>query len=139
MALLDEIKAKCSAALLASRDTTAIAAAVNVGRVKANMLEIGNGSILNTIGITAGNKLLDVINTVADYRYVKPLVDQGRLLIGSPLVQATVQNFTTIAGGSVLTQAQADALCALGMSPDAVSELDVRRALYAVDGTWLGG
>ena len=139
MTLLQEIQAKCSTALLATRDTTAIAAAVNVGRVKANMLEIGNGSILNTIGIAAGNRLLDVINTVADYRYVKPLVDQGRLLIGSPLVQATVQNFTTVAGGSVLTQAQADALCALGKSPDLVTELDVRRALWSDAGVWLGG
>ena len=34
MTLLDEIKAKCSPELLASRDSDAIAAAVNIGRVR---------------------------------------------------------------------------------------------------------
>ena len=135
MALLDEIKAKCSLALLTSRDMTAIAAAVSVGRVKPNDLEIGNGTILETIGMTAGNSLLDVINNTAAFRYVKPLVNDGRLKVGSALVQATVQSLVP----SVLTQAQADALCALGKSPDPISEFDARKALFAIDGTWLGG
>ena len=136
MTLLDEIKGKCSAALLASRDTTAIADAVNVGRKRRNVREIGNGTILETIGLTAGNTFLDVINSVSDFRHVKTLVTEGRLQIGAPLVQATVQSM--VAGG-VLTAAQADALCALGKDADPVSELDVRKALYAVDGAWLGG
>lgn len=135
MTLLDEIKAKCSLALITSRDMTAIAVAASVGRVKPSALKIGNGTILETIGMTAGNNLLDVINNTATFRYVKPLVNDGRLSIDAALTQTMVQSLVP----SVLTQAQADALCALGKSPDPVSELDVRRALYADNGTWLGG
>lgn len=125
-ALKSEISARCGAALIASGDTQAIADALNVGRKRPNKnREIGNGTILETIGLTAGNALLDVINNAPDFRHVKPLVEQGRLLIGSPLVQATVQSLV----GTVLTQGQADALCALGFEPDPVSELDVRIAM----------
>lgn len=124
-ALKSEISARCGAALIASGDTQAIADTLNVGRKRPNKREIGNGSILEAIGLAGGNALLDVINTVPDFRHVKPMVEQGRLLIGSPLVQATVQSLV----GTVLTQGQADALCALGFEPDPVSELDVRIAM----------
>lgn len=123
MPLKDEIIA--SGLNLASRDYDAIAAALSVGRKRANTLEIGNGTILATIGITAGNALLDVIATAPDFRHVKPLVEQGRLLIGSPLVQATVKSLV----GTVLTQQQADALCALGFTADPVSPAEVARII----------
>lgn len=135
MTLLDEIKAKLTPALRVSRDTLAIAAMISVDRVKANTLQIGNGAILEAIGLTAGNSFLDAVNTTPAFRYVKPMLDRSTLHVGSPLVQATVQSLVP----TVLTLAQADALCALGKSPDPVTELDVRKALYAVDGTWLGG
>ena len=122
MTLLEEIQAKCSQAMLASRDFEAIAAAVSIGRTKPNAKEIGNGTILEVLGLTSGNALLDVVNTVPDFRYVKPLVEQGRLTVGSELVQATVQSLVPI---GVLTQAQADALCALGFDPDPVTAQQV--------------
>lgn len=125
MGLLSEIEAKCSAEMIASRDYDAIAAAVNVGRVKPSTREIGNGTILEVLGLQAGNALLDVINTVPDFRHVRPLVEQGRLAIASPLVQATVQSMVP----SVLTQAQADALCALGVDPDPVTARQVAEAI----------
>lgn len=125
MGLLSEIEAKCSAEMIASRDYDAIAAAVNVGRVKPSTREIGNGTILEVLGLQAGNALLDVINTVPDFRHVRPLVEQGRLAIASPLVQATVQSMVP----SVLTQAQADALCALGVDPDPVTAQQVAEAI----------
>lgn len=125
MTLVEEIHVKCSQELIDSNDHLAIANAVNVGRVKANTREIGNGTILETLGMTAGNALLDVINNVADFRYVKPLVEQGRLVVGSALVQATVQSLVP----SVLTQPQADSLKALGQSPDPVDITAVAQAL----------
>ena len=67
MTLLAEIQAKCDAALLASRDFEAIAAAVSAGRTKPNSKEIGNGTILEVLGLTTGNALLDVINTAPDF------------------------------------------------------------------------
>ena len=122
MTLLEEIQAKCGPALLASRDFDAIAAFVSAGRTKPSTREIGNGTILEVLGLTVGNALLDVINTAQDFRYVKPLVEQGRLTVGSALVQATVQSLVPM---GVLTQPQADALCALGFDPDPVTAQQV--------------
>jgi hypothetical protein len=136
MTLLDEITAKCDPDLIASRDFDAIAAAVSVGRTKPSTREIGNGTILEVLGLATGNALLDVVNTVPDFRYVKPLVEQGRLTVGSTLVQATVQSLVPM---GVLTQPQADALCALGFDPDPVTALQVNQALVSDDGTWIGG
>lgn len=136
MTLLEEIQAKCGPALLASRDFDAIAAAVSIGRTKQSAREIGNGTILEVLGLTVGNALLDVINTVPDFRYVKPLVEQGRLTVGSPLVQATVQALVPM---GVLTQLEADALCAQGFDLDPVTAAQVNQALVSDDGTWIGG
>ncbi len=126
MTLLDEITAKCSPALIASRDFDAIAAAVSIGRTKPSAREIGNGTILEVLGLETGNALLDVVNTVPDFRYVKPLVEQGRLTVGSTLVQATVQSLVPM---GVLAQPQADALCALGFDPDPVTAARVASAM----------
>ena len=125
MTLLEEIQAKATAEQIAARDHDAIAAAVNVGRKRRNNREIGNGTILEVLGIATGNALLDVINNTADFRYVKPLIEQGRLVISSPLVQATVDSFVP----AVLTQAQADALKALGYDADPVTPAQVAAAL----------
>lgn len=125
MALIDEITAKCDAALIASRDHQTMADLVNAGRTRPSAREIGNGTILEVLGLQAGNALLDVINTVPDFRYVKPLVEQGRLAVASPLVQATIQSLVP----SVLTQQQADTLCALGVETDPVTPAQVAQAL----------
>lgn len=135
MTLLTEIQTKCDPTVLASRDFDAIAASVSVGRKKQNTREIGNGTILEVLGLAAGNALLDVINTVPDFRYVKPLVEQGRLMVGSSLVQATVQSLVPM---GVLTQPQADALCALGFDADPITVSQVTQALVSDDGTWIG-
>lgn len=131
--LLEEIKAKCTPEQIASRDDGAIAAQISMGRKKRNAREIGNGTILEVLGLEVGNALLDVINTVPDFRHVKPLVDQGRLLVGSQLVQTTVQSLVP----AVLTKEQADALCALGWDPDPVDPFAVRCAIWADNGDYL--
>jgi hypothetical protein len=132
MSLLTEIQA-LDPALVASRDTQAIADALSVGRTKPSTLEIGNGTILEVLGLTAGNALLDAINNVPDFRHVKPLVEQGRLTIGGPLVAIALAGMVI---GGVITQADADKLLAIAVEPDPVSEFDVRRACWADDGIW---
>ncbi len=106
----------------------AIADALSVGRVKFVPIEIGNGTILEKLGITTGNALLDVINTSPDFRYVKPLVEQGRLRLDSPLVRGTLASLV-VAG--VVTQAQADVLLSAAQSPDPVTTAEVESALGA--------
>lgn len=130
--LRDQVHAdpRCVAALTA-KDCTELARLMSVGRVRANTREIGNGTILEVLGLGTGNQVLDLINGNADYRYVKPLIEQGRLLIGSPLAQDTVQSLVP----AVLTQQQADALCALGLEPHPYTAQDLAEALFNPDGT----
>lgn len=125
----DEIRAAIQAdpALQALLDnTTALAAALSVGRTRTVPTEIGNGTVLEVLGLTTGNALLDVINTAPDFRHVKPLVEQGRLRLDSALVQATMQSLV----GTVLTQAQADALKAHCQAPMVISPQEVQAAIY---------
>lgn len=132
--LLAEIRAKCAPELIASKDAQAIADAVNVGRTKPVRVEIGNGTILETLGLATGSALLDVINSVPDYRHVKPLLEQGRLISGSPVVAGAI---AALVAGGVITQADGDRLAARGLEPDPVSEFDVRRAIWSDAGEYL--
>ena len=132
MNLRAEILAACSPELLAQRDTQAIAEAVSLGRVKRVPTEIGNGTILQTIGLTTGNALLDVLNQAAEFRHVKPLLEQGRLRVDSDLVRSTLDSLVP----AVLTAAQAQALKALAEQPDPVDEYAVRCIAWSDDGVW---
>lgn len=133
MDLLDEIRA-LPAELLAGRDTAAIAGALSEGRTQLVPKEIGSGTIIETIGLAAGNALLDVLYAQADFRHVKPMLEQGRLRVDSALVRATLDS---LAGAGVITAAQCAALKALAEAPSPVSEYAVRRAVWSDDGQWL--
>lgn len=113
-------------------DTEAIAVALSAGRMKFTPTEIGNGTILEVLGLAKGNALIDLINTHSDFRHVKPLAEQGRLRLDTVLVRATLQSLVP----TVLTQGEADSLVARAKVPDPVGEFDVRCALIADDGTW---
>lgn len=130
--LKDEVYEKCTQEQINSRNLEDIAATVNVGRTKANNREIGNGSIIETIGLTAGNQLLDVLNSDAQFKYVKPLLDQGRLIVSSQTVKDAL---TALVTAGALTQANADKLLALGQSPSHVSAYDISVAVYNPDGS----
>ena len=125
MTLLEEINAKCSPDLIVSRDYETIAAVVNVGRTRPNAQEIGNGIVLEILGLDQGNAFLDMINTAQDFRHVRPLLEQGRLRIGSPLVQATLLSMVP----SALSAEQVSAFLALGVDADPVSPARVANAL----------
>lgn len=111
--------------------TQLIADTLSVGRVRWVQTEVGNGTILEVLGLTAGNALLDAINGNSDFRYVKPLVEEGRLRLDSALVRATLQALV----GPVLTQEQANALLARAQAPDPIGEFEVRCAVFNDDGS----
>jgi hypothetical protein len=117
-------------------DTVAIAAALPPVR-RPNGRTIGNGSILETVGLVVGNALLDVIASQPAYRYVQPLLEQGRLIAASPLVAQALDAMAgqQIAAGVTFTQEHADALTGLGYDSEPVLEFDVRRALFNDDGS----
>lgn len=127
MSLWAEIQAKCTQAEIAGGNYHAIAAKVNVGRVKLVPTEVGAGTILEVLGLTTGNALLDAIYNMSDFRYVKPLVEQGRLRLDAPLTIASLQALV----GTVLTQAQADALKARAEAPDPVTWEACQEAVLA--------
>lgn len=125
MSLRDEILA--GGFDLANRDDGAIAAALSVGRKKTVPTEIGNGLVLATIGMTVGNALLDVLNNAADFRYVKPLLEQGRLDISTPFARAALDGLVGVVAG--FEQSHADALKALAEVDDIITPQDVAKAL----------
>ena len=122
----------CKEALV-KRNIDTLARILSVGRIRPSAREIGNGMILDTLGVAAGNKLLDHIATQDDLRHVRPLLEQGRLVIGSALAQAALQSYVQLP--DVISKADADKLCALGIEPDPLMPCDVADALYNPDGT----
>lgn len=132
MDLRTEILAMCSLEQLARHDSQLIADQLSIGRKRLVPTEIGNGTVLETIGLAAGNALLDLINSAPDFRHVKPLLEQGRLRVDSALVRGTLTSLVP----AVLTVQQAAALLALANAPDPVSEYDVRCVCWADDGSW---
>lgn len=131
MTLYEEIYSKCTQDQIQSRDVDLILSIVNQGRVGPNNRMIGNGTILAILGITEGNKLLDELNSNAMYRYVKPLIEQGRLILSSDLVQQSLQSMVP----NIISQAGADKLTAAGLEPTPVSASEVHSALYNSDGS----
>lgn len=130
----DEIRAAISAdpALqVLVPDTQAIADALSAGRTRYVETQIGVGTIIEELGLTTANTVLDVIYSAPDYRHVKPLLDQGRLRLDSPFVRGALQAMVP----ALLTQEQRDALVSRAAVAAPVSEYDVRCAIYADDGT----
>ncbi|MDN4061302.1 hypothetical protein QPK31_24075 [Massilia sp. YIM B02769] len=120
------------AALVAAKDCRALALLLSNGRTRPSATEIGYGTILEVIGIAAGNQLIDFIKGNPELRHVVPLLEQGRLRIGSPVTQAAVQSFV---GAGAVAQADADTLCALGREPAPLTAAEVEDALFYKNGT----
>lgn len=116
---------------LAARDCDALAVLLSPGRMRSNGREIGYGMILETIGITAGNQLIDFIQAQQELRHVVQLLANGWLSIGSPLAQGALRSF----GPDAISQADAEALCALGLEPNPYTAQQVAAALYHPDGS----
>lgn len=128
MSLYDEIIA--GGFDLANRDDGLIAATLSAGRKKLVATEIGNGLVLATLGLTVGNALLDVLNNVPDFRYVKPLLEQGRLDISTPLARDALDGLVGVVEG--FTQEHANTIKSLAEVDDRITPQDVARALEGV-------
>ena len=126
MTLLEEIQSKCTAEEIASKEHGLIAAKVSEGRVAPNNFEIGNGTILEVLGLATGNAVLQAIDATPDFQYVKPLLEQGRLKAASPLVAIACAGF--VAAG-LMTNEQANTNADMGYSPAPVSVYEVIQAM----------
>lgn len=134
MTLLDEIKARVPAEVRDTRDAQAIADVLNAGRVRREPREVGNGLILEALGMTEGNALLDVLSTAPDFRHVWPLVVSGRLDITTAEVAAALAGLEAT---GVVSAAGVEKLLALADVPCPLSEFEVRCAIWADDGRYI--
>lgn len=138
MTLLDEIKTKCSAELLASQDAYAIAAVVNAGRTRVAPRLGGIGAVIETLGAVDGPLVLDALDslnaTLPAVRWGWVLLERGELDFGSTVTRQMIDGLVM---GGVMTEAQGLAIKALAEQPDPVTEFDVRRAIWADDGSYL--
>lgn len=112
-------------------DSAAIAARLSADRYKVTSKEIGNGMILATIGLADGNILLDALNSMAELRHIKPLLERGGLDVSNPLVTTALD---AMVGAGAISRVNADKLIALAHEPDPVPEIDVRRAIWGDNG-----
>ena len=138
MTLLEEIKTKCSAELLASQDADAIAEVVNVGRTRVAPRLGGIGAVMETLGAVDGPLVLDALDslkaTLPAVRWGWVLLERGELDFGSTVTRQLIDGLVM---GGVMTEAQGLAIKALAEQPDPVTEFDVRRAIWADDGSYL--
>lgn len=133
MTLYEEIVAKCTSEEIADRNYHVIADKVNIDRTKTTYRtgEIGIGTILEALGLQVGNALLDAIYANAMFKYVKPLLEQGRLIIESPIVQGTLASLVNqqISADVTFTQDHADAINIIGTTPDPVTWTQCQEAV----------
>lgn len=158
MTLLEEIQVKCEPALIATRDSQAIADVLNVGRKRIDSLEmyaslgiserfpeldglpgpLGAELVFRKLeafsAVAAGSE--DPVSSLLGGAVIRQMAHLPRagLAIGSSAVIAMLQ---AIVGAGGLTQAEADALVSVSYIPDPVSEFEVRRAIWSDTGEYL--
>jgi len=130
MTLLNEIKAKCSPELLASREHGAIAEAVSQDRTAVVSRLGGIGAVIETLGVVDGPAVLDVLDSLRStnpaVRWGWVLLERAELDFGS---QATRQLIDSLAAGGAMTAEQADKLKALAVVPAPVGVQEIVAAM----------
>jgi hypothetical protein len=138
MPLLQDLQAKCPNEV-ASRDVAAIAAAFNAGRTRLVPVLGGIGLVMETLGPEGGAALLDGLEAMSAQssaiKWGLRLINMGQLDFGAVATRGMIEQLVAT---QAIPQPAADALLALAVVPDPVSERDVMLALYDAAGNWLG-
>lgn len=137
MTLRDEILSRPDCAdALALRDCGALAAILSAGRTKLVERDIGYGTVLDTLGATAGAAFLDSLTALSEtsspVKWALKLLDRGELNIGAA---ATQQQLDMLASVGVIPVEVAEALKGLAMGPDIVTPQEVADAMFNDDGS----
>jgi len=121
-----------------ARNDVAIAEILSVGRTKLQTYNIGTGDVLDTIGLTAGNSLLDEVYNNPNYRYVPKELDRGNLDISRASVRAVLDQIAANPLVLNFDQVHSDMLKALAEVPDPIDFNKVSNALNVAEGrmTW---
>lgn len=113
-------------------NTQAIAVELSTRDTHKVPFEIGAGGILATLGLERGNVLLDAIQSTPGFRHVWPMIEQARLDLSSPLVEAGLD---ALVQSEVISSSEMQQLLSLCLRPIEVSEDDVKRAIWNDDGS----
>lgn len=92
---------------------------------------IGKGDVISTLGLTVGNAFLDVIDSNSNFRHVKHLLQEGRLLLNDSITLLAINSMvgSNISETVLFDQSHADALTSLAMVPDTVTHQEVTLAI----------
>lgn len=138
MTLLQEIKAKCSPELLASKNYEDIAKLVSTDRKKIVFSLHGIGSVIEALGLEDGpsvlNSLESLKSTTPAVKWGWILLEKGELDFGSSTTRNMIDSLV-LAG--VITNQQSDILKGLALRDDPVTEYDIRKALWSDEGVYL--
>ena len=149
MSLLDQIKAKVPAELLATRDTVAIAAAFNPGRVRVEPRMLSERGVLSALGPTAGDAFLTALEAAAASAVALPAplrsyhgairravgwIKGDGIDVGDAVTRSLLD---AMASAGVVNAASASAIKRLAERSDPVEEIEVRRALWSDAGEYL--
>ena len=121
-----QILAAVAPELIVTKDESAIAAAFASTLEQVPLkTEIGVGTILDVMGLDAGNSFLDVIFTQPQFRYIKLVIEAGKLDVSLTSVRDHIDQLSSL---GVMSAESAAALKALGRQPATVSAYDVAMA-----------
>lgn len=107
--------------LLPERMDVQIAAILSVGRVRLVETHVDEGKVLSTIGKTAGNALLDVIDSNPEFRHAKKQLTNRGLDVAEPMVR---EDLDALAASELVvgfTQTHAEAIKNLAQQPDPIN------------------
>lgn len=125
MTLLEEIQAKCTPELIASREHGQIAAVVSEGRTELRERMIGIGTVLKYLGPINGAALLDQMEAL---KASNPAIKWGWYLLERGELDVALDSTRAMLDGLLPAEAAA-ALKALAGFPAPVSTQDVIRAM----------
>lgn len=120
-----------------NRNDTEITNILSIGRKTLTKRNIEKGDILDTIGLDAGNALLDAFDANPAFRHVKSELERGALDVSRPLVRSSLDSMAGVVIG--FTQEHANAIKALAEAPDPLQLIQVSRALNNAEGIPNGG
>lgn len=119
-------------------DTQAIADALSVGRTRVISRLGGVGVVMESLGPEMGAAVLDSLDamraTSSPIKWAWVLIERGELDFGSPATRVMIGQLRD--AGAIPAEA-ATVLLSIAEESDPVQEMDVRRAIYADDGSLL--
>lgn len=116
---------------LSNRNDAEIARQLSIGQTQIVQTFIGYGTVLDTIGLEAGNAFLNILTSDPRFKYILPLLEQGRLDIGMQSVRTYLDQLAT---AGVLSAENAQLLKSLAEVPVVIPVNEVSIIINEIQG-----